>query len=436
MCCCVLLNSEAQVISTIVGNGVAGFSGDGGQAVFAQLDSPSDVVLDKYGNLYIADRNNSRIRKVDTSGIITTIAGNGGWGFSGDNGPALSATLGRPTSIALDSSGNIYFADYDNNRIRKIPTSGIITTIAGNGQQGYSGDGGNATAAKLNLASGITADQAGNVFIADYANNRIRKVSTSGIITTVAGNGTAGLAGDGGPAINAQLKYPSWITVDKYGNLFISEHSGNRIRKVNTSGIISTWAGSTAGNFGFAGDGGPAIFALLKYPAGLRIDNSGNLFFADGSNDRIRKIDSAGRIMTVAGTGTFGYTGDGGPPLAANLGGRSGVAIDSNFDLYLAEAYTNRVRKVEFGIFTDIGTNEKATVQPVLFPNPADASFMLFGSQGEFLIQISDINGKVCLSQTILSNDEVDIKHLEQGVYTVSLANSKLITTKRLVIIR
>ena len=320
----------SQYINTIVGNGNAGFSGDNGLAINAQIDTPTDVAADKVGNVYLVDRNNNRIRKVNGSGIITTIAGNGTNGFSGDGGQAISAALSLPQSITLDSSGNIYFLDYGNGRIRKINTSGIITTIAGNGFHGYTGDGGNATEATFGNGNGIAADKAGNIFIADFDNYVIRKVSTEGIITTVAGNGYYGDSGDGAPAIHAQLNFPNWVAVDFHGNIYISDMNNNKIRKVNSVGIITTIAGNNFGSPGYAGDGGPATSALLFQPQDVAVDSTGNVYFQDGLNDRIRYINNEGIINTCAGNGTLGYSGDGGLATYANIAGRCGISVDNN----------------------------------------------------------------------------------------------------------
>ena len=220
------------------------------------------MAVDASGNLYIADTGNNRIRKVSATGIITTVAGNGSAGYSGDGGPATSAQLDGPEGVAVDGSGNLYIADTCNNRIRKVSATGIITTVAGNGSAGYSGDGGPATSAQLSLPAGVAVDGSGNLYIADSGNNRIRKVSATGIITTVAGNGSPGYSGDGGPATSAQLNQPAGVAVDASGNLYIADSSNNRIRKVSATGIITTVAGN--GFDGYSGDGGPATSAATQ----------------------------------------------------------------------------------------------------------------------------------------------------------------------------
>jgi uncharacterized protein (TIGR03437 family) len=289
--------SASGTITTVAGNGSRGFSGDGQAATAAELNFPTAVAVDAGGNLFIADLYNNRIRKVSGSGIITTVAGNGaqnsqsGQGtYSGDNGPAASAGLNMPYGVAVDASGNLFIADLYNNRVRKVSPSGTITTVAGNGNQGFSGDNGPATAASLAQPYGIAVDTSGNLFIADFGNDRVRKVSASGTITTAAGNGNQGFSGDGGPAISSELNYPKGITVDTLGNLFIADFGNNVIRKVSASGVITTVAGN--GNFGCTGDGGPATSAELDFPLGVAVDASGNLFIAD-TNSVIRKVSAS-----------------------------------------------------------------------------------------------------------------------------------------------
>jgi len=330
-------------IITIAGNGTEGFSGDGAKATSAELNTPSGVAIDASGNIYIADAQNQRVRKVSTTGIITTIAGNGTIGFSGDGSAATSAELNYPCAIAVDSTGNIYIADNGNNVIRKVSISGIITTIAGNGNAGFSGDGGLANAAELAAPAGVAVDNSGNLYIADYQNMRIRKVNTSGIITTIAGNGTAGYSGDGGVGTTAQLHYPLGVAVDASGNIFIADYANNAIRKLSSTGIISTIAGNGTGSY--SGDGGPAISATLFEPDGVAVDTSGNLYISDGENNRIRMINASGIISTIAGNGAEGYSGDGGLATSAELY-TAAVALDLSGNVYIADNGNNRIRKV------------------------------------------------------------------------------------------
>lgn len=338
-------NNTNPTISTFAGNGVSGYTGDNGQATVAEINSPYGVSVDTHGNVYIADTLNSVVRKVDASGNIITVAGNGTQGFSGDGGPAISARLYSPTRAVADAAGNLYIADYYNSRIRKVDTSGTITTFAGSGNQAFGGDGGPATAADLNLPYSVAVDSGGNVFIMDTWNNRVRRVDSSGTITTVVGTGFAGVLGDGGPATSAQLNEAEDIAVDGHGNLFIDDYGNSRIRKVDTAGIITTIAGNS--NNGYAGDGGPATSATLNQPTGVAVAASGNVYIADFQNNRIRKVDTSGTITTFAGTGAFSSLGDGGPPTSAGLSNPMEVAVDANEHVYIADTQNMRIRKVQ-----------------------------------------------------------------------------------------
>ncbi len=341
---------NAQIITTVAGNGTYGYSGDGGPAINAQL---SDMyytypAFDNAGNMYIVQNNSNTIRKVDPSGTITTIAGTPGViGYSGDGGPAVNALLYHPASLAIDNSNNIYFADQVSGIIRKIDPAGIITTVSGQTTTVCgSGDGGPLSSARFYAISGMTFDQANNLYISDYACHVIRKVNASGIINTIAGNGSWGFSGDGGTATSAQLAYPCVVAVDAAGNIYIPDAQNHRIRKVNTSGIISTIAGT--GVSGYNGDNGPALSAQISFPGSVVIDNSGNLYFGD-YNDVIRKIDAAGIITTFAGNGTTGYSGDGGPAIAAALRFTEGhISIDrNNINLYFVNYLDgNVIRKI------------------------------------------------------------------------------------------
>ena len=340
----------ADVIRTVAGSGIRGYRGDGGPAAAALLNDPEDIAVDSVGNLYIADTANHRIRKVTPAGIISTVAGIGSPGFDGDGGPSISAKLDVPLGIAVDPAGTLYIADSNNVRVRKVTPEGVISTIAGNGGiWGYSGDGGPATSAALLFTFRVVVDGSGNLYFSESSvyggpPDRVRKVTPEGVISTVGGGGTQ-IPGDDGPATSAQLNRVGGVAVDSVGNLYIADSANHRIRKVTPAGIISTVAGT--GTSGFGGDGGPATSAQLNTPWGISVDSIGNLYIADVWNNRIRKVTPAGIISTVAGTGTSGFGGDGGPSTSAKLNTPAGIAVDSAGSLYIADTGNNRVRKVE-----------------------------------------------------------------------------------------
>ncbi len=285
-------------VSTVAGTGHPGGDGDGGPAVGARLNLPLDVAIDREGNVYIADFANHRVRKVDPSGTITTLAGTGEAGSSGDGGPAADAQLEGPSALAVDEAGSLYIAQFGESRIRKVDASGTITTVVG-GRGGADGE--PATEPTLGNVTGLAIDANGDLLIADQFNFRIRRLARDGSLTTVAGTGQVGYAGDGGPATAAQLKYPSGIAADSQGNLFIADQDGNRIRKVTPDGIIHTLAGDPT-ELGYAGDGGPSTEATIWFPYDAVTDARGNLYFTDRYNHCIRRVDSAGIITTVAGS--------------------------------------------------------------------------------------------------------------------------------------
>jgi uncharacterized protein (TIGR03437 family) len=346
--------STSGIVTTVAGNGTNGYSGDGGAARSAELSSPWGVALDANGNLYIGDSGNDCIRKVDANGIISTFAGNGTAGFKGDGGPATSAELADPLSVTVDSAGNLYIADFHNNRIRKVALDGTISTIAGNGIAGYTGDGGAATKAELLDPEGVAVDRAGNVYTAESRNNRVRMISPGGTITTFAGNGVGAFTGDGGPATSASLTFPTSVAVSPQGTVFISDTDNKRIRSVNSSGTIQTLAGN--GNYQYAGDGGPAVTAELDYPYGVATDATGNVYIADELNNRVRKVTPQGVITTYAGGGSV--YGDNGPATSAALNVPGSVVTDAAGNLYINDFENFRIRKVTpQGIITTVAGN-------------------------------------------------------------------------------
>ena len=335
---------SGKIITTLVGTGNAGFTGEGGPAASARLNSPGGLAVDSTGNVYVADTLNDRVRRIALDGTITTVAGAGLRGFSGDNGPATRAALNTPRGLAVDKAGNLLIADWGNHRIRQVSAAGTITTLAGTGSQGFSGDNGPATAATLNFPYSVAVDVAGAAYIADSVNQRIRKVA-GGIIYPVAGNGTRGLAGDGGPASSASFYQPQGVAVDAYGNVFVGDTFNNRVRRVAPGGTVSTVAGN--GFYKFSGDGGAAIGASLNGPQGLAADSAGRFYLADLRNHRMRRVNAAGVIATVAGNGTQGYAGDNGPATAAALNSPAAVALDAIGNIYVADTGNNRVRKID-----------------------------------------------------------------------------------------
>lgn len=393
--------TPAGIISTVAGNGHPGFSGDNGPAAAAQLNQPYDVALDAAGNLFIADYGNQRVRAVGTDGNITTVAGNGSSGSTADGGPATAALLMGPRNVATDAAGNLYISDFDGHRVRKVAPDGTIRTVAGTGVAGFGGDGGPASAAQLAFPAGLALDGAGNLYIVDSANVRIRKVAAgagtivtvctqqkfgmpniqlaglaantagdlyipesgnsfvwqltpAGVLTRVAGApGSGAYTGDGQPALQTALSTPVEVTLDTAGDLYVSET--RRVRWVAAAtGIVNTVAGS--GTFGYAGDGGSALSAVLNAPTGLALNN-GLLYISDQGNQRVRQIAN-GTISTVAGDGMPSYAGDGLPAISASLDGPNGLAFDTSGNLYIADTHGDRVRRVDVsGVITTFAGN-------------------------------------------------------------------------------
>jgi len=416
---------NGQIITTVAGNGVSGYNGDTILATSAKLNNPYGVISDNSNNIYIVDINNHRIRRVDYfTGVITTYAGNGTAGNGGDGGLASSAQLNQPNAIIFDLSGNLYVADAGNNVIRKISTGGIITTIAGNGTPGYSGDGGNATTAQLKYPTGVCIDTEGNLIIGDNGNYTVRKVTKSGIITTIAGDGNYGSIGDGGAAISAEFKWISGVYVDKEDNIFVSDAIDNRIRKINKSSIISTVVGTGVG--GYNGDGGLADTSKLNIPSNIFVDSSDNLYIPDYGNRRIRKVSKYGIITTIVGCGIGGFSGDGGTATSAKIGGVQGITIDSKGNLLIADANNNRIRKVTFNVGVNNIENPQNNIS--IYPNPATNQINITATTKIESIIITNTIGQVVFnrSYTHTQKAQIDISHLEAGIYFIKIISSPM----------
>ncbi len=331
-----MVTASNGIISTIAGSSTIGYSGDGGPAAQATFKDINGLAVDSSGNLYIADSGNCAIRKISTGGIIRTVAG-GQCGFAGDNGPATKAEIGGPNGVAVDAAGNMYIADPANQRIRYVNTSGIITTIAGTGTAGFSGDGSSATAATFSDPAAVAVDASGALYVADIDNGRVRRFVVGGNIATFAGTATS--VGDGGPSTQARLDSPNSAAVDSSGNLYIADIAANRVRKVTPSGTITTLAGN--GQSGYGGDNGLSSSAILAMPYSVAVDSAGNVYIADSDNGRIRRVNATtGIITTFAGGGSGTYTGpgtggDGGLATAASLNFPTAVAVDGAGNVYL-----------------------------------------------------------------------------------------------------
>jgi sugar lactone lactonase YvrE len=431
--------SQTYIISTFAGTGVGGYNGDSVAATVAEINNPEAVKVDTAGNVYITDFENNRIRMVNTSGLISTIAGTGVAGNSGNGGLATAATLNHPYCAAMNLAGDLYIAEGYNNDVRYVKTTGIISTIAGNGTAGYSGDGGFAFFAELNAPDGFAFDTLGDYFIADLSNNRVRKVNKAGIISTVAGNGTAGFSGDGGPADSAELNAVADIAADAAGNIYIADFNNNRIREVNSLGIITTIAGN--GTAGYSGDGGPATSAELNFPDGVAVDSSGNVYIADNDNNLIRKVSTGGIITTIAGNGTAGYTGDGGPATSAELNNPAGLAVDKSGNVYIADVGNNVIREL---MPTPLGIKNMAavTASVSVFPNPNNGIFSVQLVNGQQLvansyIEVYNMLGQEAYTSAINSASiKIDLSNSPAGVYLyrVITMEGKLVSNGKLVI--
>jgi sugar lactone lactonase YvrE len=432
---------QAQVITTIAGNGNEGYIGDTSNAILAELHWPKSLALDTFGNLYIADAINNCIRKVKTNGIITTVAGDGfeagtgSGGFSGEDSAATTAHLFDPEGVAVDRVGNIYIADAYNNRIRKVDTSGKIITIAGTGTVGFFGDGAAATAAMLDTPTRVAVDTFGNIFFVDRMNQRIRKIDVTGVITTIAGNGNVGYSGDGGTATAAKLNYPADLALDKFGNIFIADQVNECVRKVDLSGNISTYAGINAA--GFRGDGGMATLAMLFDPVGVAVDTAGNLYISDLGNARIRMVNDTGMITTIVGNGTEAFSGDGGLAKLAEIWFPQGLAVTTKGNLYIADQGNNRVRYI--GIKATFVKNVNTPLASLgIYPNPSQGIFHVNVSSDvdePVQIYVTNLAGVKVTVLDAVTNHPKDVNmEMPSGVYLLSAITAHGVSSSRLVV--
>jgi len=353
--------ASAQVMTTFAGNNSRGYAGDGAPAVYANLCYPFYACPDGNGNVYIADWGNGCIRKVNSSGVITTVAGNRSLIHSGDGSAALSAGIPYPQCVSTDNEGNLYISEGNSeryvkgnylvdsqalsgSRIRKIDASGIITTIAGTGIPGFNGDGRQATATQVNLVTNIIADATGEIYFTDYGNMRIRKISLSGIVTTIAGKGSAGFSGDGGQATAAELYYPYAMAIDGSGNIYFTDSYNNRIRKINTEGIITTIGGNGKG--AFSGDNGQAKAAAFQHPEGIVLDGKGDIIIADQLNHRIREINDTGMVVTIAEVPAPAIADKGTKTEVSATFVPNGLTMDNHGILYIADNGNCTVKKM------------------------------------------------------------------------------------------
>lgn len=330
-----------RIITTIAGGGKGS-----ARPVAGYLSGPNQVTLDGTGAIYVADCKTQTVKRINKDGSIRVVAGDGEARYNGDGGPALKASMQYPLDVAFDKAGNMYIADGGNHRIRKVDRAGRISTIAGTGQQGHTGDGGPAVKATFNFPIALAIDRQGNILVAERHNHCIRKITPAGTISTFAGTGSEGYSGDGGPAARAQINEPTDVAVDGNNNVYIADLANHRIRKVSSSGQISTFAGT--GFDGYSEDGTMATACRMSYPYGVFADDKGNVYYSDNHNALIRMVNAKGVVSTLAGTpGIADYTGDGGLAIKARIFDPGGIAVDKDGTLFFADFGNNAVRRVK-----------------------------------------------------------------------------------------
>ncbi len=431
--CIVCCSAHSQAINTFAGKGTSGYSGDGGNAKDCELNNPFGITFNG-GNLYIADRHNNCVRKIDAAGTITTIAGTGTAGYSGDGGPATNAALNSPVSIAVDLKGYVCISDLGNNRIRRIDSFGIITTVVGTGTAGFNGDDNIATATLLNSPRGIAiGPSSGSIYIADQGNNRIRRVDPTGNVTTIVGKGSAGFSGDGGSPLDAELNGPYALAFDPAGALYIADVDNQRVRKVFGDIVIVTYAGT--GTAGYSGDFGPATAAKLNEPIGLAFNAQGDLFIADGWNGCIRQVSKSGIISTVAGNGTLGFSGDGGPAVAAQLNDPYGVAVDGGGDIYIADYANNRIRYMTHPTAVPVVNPTVSALS--IAPNPNNGSFSVYISTSNkepVHLAVTNVTGQRVQELNGMTNTYIDLHlNIADGIYFLTASTDQNVWHQQIV---
>ncbi len=406
-----------QIITTIAGGGTMGL-GDDSAATAAELYGPIGIAVDSAGNIFIGDRDHNRVRKVSTDGIITTIAGTGVAGFSGDGGDATNAQLNHPFGLTVDKRNNIYISDAYNYRLRKIDASGKINTIAGNGSTTYNGENIIATSAQIAPIC-VAIDAIGNIYISN-GNARVSKINTSGFISTIAGIGIRGYTGDNGAATLASLNVPYGIAVDVFGNVYIGDDESNCIRKITVSGYISTVAGT--GLPGYSGDNGPATLAQLNRSCGVTVDDLGNVFITDAMNCRVRMVNSMGGISTIAGNGICGYSGDGDLAISAQVNSPTSVHVNHSGDIYICDFGNYRIRKITntVGVKSINGFTNTFSA----YPNPSNSNITVSVKTAlsePIKLSVSNLLGQVINEFTITTNKENEINlDVPDGLYFLS----------------
>ena len=432
--------AKAQTIYTIAGTGVAGFSGDTGVATNAKVFGPSGVAVDGAGNTYFSDYYNQRVRKVSSSGNISTIAGTGTAGYNGDGVSGTAVMVNNPMGLAADAFGNVFIADKGNHRVRKVDASGTITTIAGTGTGGYTGDNGPATSAQLFDPTAVAVDNWGNVYIADGANNAVRKVGTDGIISTIAGTGNNGYNGDNWPSATlANLWSPTGIAVDNMRNVYIADAGNNRIRKVDTFNKISTIFGNGFG--GYVADGATATATPLYNPNSVAVDVYGNIYVSDELNYLIRMANhNSNSVFTIAGThGVSGFNGDTGLAVNALIGRCKGLAVDASGNMYFSDWQNNRVNYISSAVAAVKEVSGSLSGMAV-YPNPNNGTFTVNVASKEkerVNIVVTNVTGARIKEMTAETNKTLALTlDVPPGIYFVTATSPKGMVSSRVQVTR